>query len=214
VELELAFNSCKMKVEQFEREHNLPSIMGTDRQTCWARMIRQELLAEVFVQVLDATKHLKAEEASAVYGSLDKLKAENRSRPWIEKCQLHLGAALPFVLALPAAEALSESKKKEAAELREAMQKKSRDAISDIKQAGIFERDHGLPEILGRSVKQVNFGRRCRLWLVQGLTEPQLDGMRAFLDHQTQAGFWIGAFNGGGTIFELFEANVDRQNVF
>ena len=203
--LDQAFNNQRKEIEKYEKKFKLPDMLGSERQRPWARIIRREFLSELLGKVMDATQNLPSEQASAIYRCLDKLRAENRSKVWIEKCRPLLGDAISLLLALPAAEALASAKRQEAEEAKKTRQQKSREAIAEIKQAGIFEDKHNLPEMLGEGlgVKQANFGRRCRLRLLQGLELNQIEKIREFLEKETTAGVWIGAFLKEKTIFDL-----------
>lgn len=212
MDLERVFEKQRRLIEQYETEYKLPEMLGTDRQRPWARIIRREFLAELLPQVLDATKGLPAEQAQAVYGSLDRLRAENRAKPWIEVIRPHQGGAIEFLLSLPAAEAAAAKKAQEEANATKSRQKKSRQAIRDIKLAGDFEDQHGLPLIVGEglSVRQENFGRRCRYWLMKDMFADEINGIRGLLERHVRAATWINAFQSGQTIRDMIR--LDRES--
>ena len=212
--LDQAFNNQRKEIEKYEKKFKLPDMLGSERQRPWARIIRREFLTELLDKVMDATRNLPSEQASAIYRCLDKLRAENRSKAWIEKCRPLLGDAISLLLALPAAEVAAEQKKQEAAEAIKLRQEKSRQAIKDIKAAGEFEDQHGLPSIIGTGpgVKQENFGRRCRYWMLKELDQTQIERIREFLEKETTAGVWIGAFLKEKTMFDLMYPEAKCQS--
>jgi hypothetical protein len=210
--LEQAFQRQQTQIEEYEREYKLPDMLGSDRQRPWARIIRKEFLSELLPQVMDATRNLSPEGAQAVYASLGRLRAENRSKHWIESCRPHQGAAVAFLLALPEAEALASKKASAAAEAIKVRQEKSRQAIRDIKIAGQFEDQHSLVVIVGEGlgVKQANYGRRCRYWMLKDMSADEISEIRGLLEQLTRAATWINAFQSGQTISDMIRR--DRES--
>lgn len=200
----------RASVERFEVECRLPALAGTERQRVWGRMIRWEFLAEAFGSLLDATRGLGPDAAAAVYRCLDRLRAVAAAKTWIEQYRPHLGRATEFLLGLPAAEAAERERAEQAALRQREAVARSIESNRLNREAADFEAEHDLPDLIGGSIRQVNFGRRCRYQYLRSLTPEGLAAVSPLVARQLTPGYWIGSWTTGKPLEDLVRGAADR----
>jgi len=173
-------------VDAFERASHLPAINGSESQIAWARLIRHQFLAKAFETLLERTATMSDAARSDMYKRLDTVRAETRSKVWIERHRDFKADPVTYLgIYLPEIEA---EERKLAEELRQKKIERQRKAVEQrqlLRTAVAFETEHVLPDLDG-SPSQESFGRRCRYLVLSARNPANWDDRQ-----RTEASYWI-----------------------